>query len=178
MRGSPFEVPDCTHRSRRSARKPLGVPARGATVNIRYRLLCGFVAFLFPGVRQWLRAQYLPLHVYFGLAIFVLAVATALMGILEKLIFSLCANSASSLASFWSEAASAFARVPLTLFAQLTLNDVSAPGFPGSWALDWERDFDLERFLDLEQFFDFERLFLSCGKLGEDSDMLSLAALA
>lgn len=56
------------------------------------QLLCGFVAFLFPGVRQWLRAQYLPLHVYFGLAIFVLAVATALMGILEKLIFSLKAN--------------------------------------------------------------------------------------
>lgn len=53
------------------------------------QLLCGFVAFLFPGVRQWLRAQYLPLHVYFGLAIFVLAVATALMGILEKLIFKL-----------------------------------------------------------------------------------------
>lgn len=53
------------------------------------QLLTGFVSFLFPGVRQWLRAQYLPLHVFFGLAIFGLAVATALLGISEKLFFRL-----------------------------------------------------------------------------------------
>lgn len=56
------------------------------------QLLTGFVSFLFPGVRQWLRAQYLPLHVFFGLAIFGLAVATALLGISEKLFFRLASN--------------------------------------------------------------------------------------
>lgn len=49
----------------------------------------GFVSFLFPGLSQLLRAKYLPLHVYFGLAIFAMAVATALMGITEKLLFKL-----------------------------------------------------------------------------------------
>ncbi|KAH8034022.1 hypothetical protein HPB51_019087 [Rhipicephalus microplus] len=51
------------------------------------------------------------------------------------------------------EVASASARVPLSLSAQLTLNDVSAPGFWGFLAFDWELDFDLERFLDLERLF-------------------------
>lgn len=53
------------------------------------QLACGFTMFLFPGARQWLRAVYLPLHVYFGLAIFAMAVATALLGISEKLFFKL-----------------------------------------------------------------------------------------
>ena len=36
-----------------------------------------------------LRAAYLPIHVYFGLAIFVLACSTCLTGITQKLIWSL-----------------------------------------------------------------------------------------
>lgn len=50
--------------------------------------LCGFVSFLFPGLRHSLRASYMPLHVFGGLMIFGLATATALMGLLEKAIFS------------------------------------------------------------------------------------------
>ncbi|XP_070565228.1 transmembrane ascorbate-dependent reductase CYB561-like isoform X2 [Ptychodera flava] len=53
------------------------------------QLLCGFVTFLFPGLQQSLRAVYLPTHVYFGVFIFGMAVATALMGITEKLLFTL-----------------------------------------------------------------------------------------
>ncbi|XP_037526347.1 acetylcholinesterase-1-like [Rhipicephalus sanguineus] len=56
------------------------------------------------------------------------------------------------------------ALAPLTLSAQLTLNDASAPVLWASLDLDWERDFDLDFFLYLE------RLLLSCANLGKDSD--------
>ena len=51
--------------------------------------IAGFVTFLFPGLASHLRASYMPLHTSFGIMIFVLACATALMGITEKLIFTL-----------------------------------------------------------------------------------------
>ncbi len=51
--------------------------------------LCGLVAFLFPGLASHLRALYLPVHVFLGLLICVLACATALLGITEKAIFSM-----------------------------------------------------------------------------------------
>ena len=51
--------------------------------------VAGFVTFLFPGLASHLRASYMPLHTSFGVMIFVLACATALMGITEKLIFTL-----------------------------------------------------------------------------------------
>lgn len=50
--------------------------------------LFGFVAFLFPGLRHSLRASYMPLHVFAGLMIFGLATTAALMGLLEKAIFT------------------------------------------------------------------------------------------
>ncbi|XP_006813966.1 transmembrane ascorbate-dependent reductase CYB561-like [Saccoglossus kowalevskii] len=53
------------------------------------QLLCGFVSFLVPGVSRTLRASYLPTHVFFGVFIFGMAVASALMGITEKLLFTL-----------------------------------------------------------------------------------------
>lgn len=53
------------------------------------QFVCGFVAFLFPGLVQIWRTRYLPLHVFFGLAIFVMAIATSLMGITEKLLWKL-----------------------------------------------------------------------------------------
>uniref|UniRef100_A0A2I9LNW2 Cytochrome b561 n=1 Tax=Centruroides hentzi TaxID=88313 RepID=A0A2I9LNW2_9SCOR len=53
------------------------------------QFVCGFVAFLFPGLVQIWRSRYLPLHVFFGLAIFVMAIATCLAGITEKLVFKL-----------------------------------------------------------------------------------------
>ncbi|XP_035913910.1 cytochrome b reductase 1 [Anopheles stephensi] len=48
----------------------------------------GFAAYLFPGVREQLRATYMPVHVFFGVAGFVMAIAAALLGLLEKAIFS------------------------------------------------------------------------------------------
>ncbi|KAL5994454.1 hypothetical protein ACLOJK_024504 [Asimina triloba] len=47
----------------------------------------GFVVFFFPGAPQSVRSNALPWHVVFGLFIFVLALATAELGFLEKLTF-------------------------------------------------------------------------------------------
>lgn len=49
----------------------------------------GFAAFLVPGAKDSLRAAIMPLHIYFGLFGFVLAIASAVMGITEKAIFSI-----------------------------------------------------------------------------------------
>ena len=49
----------------------------------------GLVVFLWPGLASHLRSFFLPIHIFFGLTIFVLASATALMGITEKAFFSL-----------------------------------------------------------------------------------------
>lgn len=46
--------------------------------------MSGLLTFLIPGLRPALRAAYLPIHQFFGMAIFLGAVATALMGIQEK----------------------------------------------------------------------------------------------
>lgn len=48
----------------------------------------GFSAFLFPKFPDGLRALYLKIHVFFGMAIFLLAIATCLTGITEKAFFS------------------------------------------------------------------------------------------
>jgi|ERR1712156_66848 len=48
----------------------------------------GFLAFLFPKFSGDIRAMLLPLHQYFGSSILVLAAAAALMGHLEKAIWS------------------------------------------------------------------------------------------
>ncbi|XP_014681556.1 PREDICTED: putative cytochrome b561 [Priapulus caudatus] len=47
----------------------------------------GFVSFLFPKLSLALRQWYMPTHVFFGIAIFLGAIATALMGLTEKLLF-------------------------------------------------------------------------------------------
>jgi len=49
--------------------------------------LAGLITFLFPGLASHLRASYLPIHVFFGLMIFICACATALLGLTEKAIF-------------------------------------------------------------------------------------------
>ncbi|GLG93619.1 Cytochrome b561 [Gryllus bimaculatus] len=51
------------------------------------QLLAGLVTFLYPGLKQTFRAAYMPVHVYFGILGFVCAVASSIMGILEKSIF-------------------------------------------------------------------------------------------
>ncbi|XP_022257060.1 cytochrome b561-like isoform X4 [Limulus polyphemus] len=60
-----------------------------AVVLFSLQFVCGFVSYLFPGVSQYWRAWYLPVHVYFGVVIYVLGIGACLMGITEKLIFSL-----------------------------------------------------------------------------------------
>lgn len=48
----------------------------------------GFVSFLYPKLSESVRKAYLPAHRFWGMVIFVMACATALMGITEKAIFS------------------------------------------------------------------------------------------
>ncbi|XP_076054626.1 transmembrane ascorbate-dependent reductase CYB561 isoform X2 [Oratosquilla oratoria] len=52
----------------------------------------GLVTFLIPGLRSSLRAAYLPVHRFFGLAIFVTALAAALTGLTEKALWSLSSS--------------------------------------------------------------------------------------
>ncbi|KAG8432430.1 hypothetical protein GDO86_016905 [Hymenochirus boettgeri] len=63
----------------------------GLTVVILYglQLVLGVSIYLLPFAPNSLRVALLPVHVYSGLLIFVTVIATAFMGITEKLIFSL-----------------------------------------------------------------------------------------
>ncbi|XP_029365290.1 transmembrane ascorbate-dependent reductase CYB561 isoform X2 [Echeneis naucrates] len=49
----------------------------------------GLLFFLFPGASPWLRASYLPIHVFCGLLLLVMAIGSCLLGITEKLLFSI-----------------------------------------------------------------------------------------
>lgn len=51
--------------------------------------VAGFAAFLLPGMRENYKIALMPLHIYFGLFGFVLAIASAVMGLTEKAIFAL-----------------------------------------------------------------------------------------
>ncbi|XP_033921557.1 plasma membrane ascorbate-dependent reductase CYBRD1 [Melopsittacus undulatus] len=70
----------------------------GLTAVIFYslQLFLGFAVFLLPFAPVSLRTAVMPIHVYSGLTIFAMVIATALMGITEKLIFSLRSNPAYS----------------------------------------------------------------------------------
>lgn len=59
-----------------------------AVILFACQLVAGLVTFLYPGLKQTLRAAYMPVHVYFGVLGFVCAVASSIMGILEKNIFN------------------------------------------------------------------------------------------
>lgn len=63
----------------------------GLSVVIFYmlQLLLGFLVFLLPLAPLSLRGFLMPIHVYSGLLIFGTVIATALMGVTEKLLFSL-----------------------------------------------------------------------------------------
>ena len=62
----------------------------GITVVILFSLqwVIGFVSFLYPKLSEGIRKAYLPAHRLWGIIIFIMACATALMGITEKAIFS------------------------------------------------------------------------------------------
>ncbi|KAM8946141.1 transmembrane ascorbate-dependent reductase CYB561 [Pelodytes ibericus] len=51
--------------------------------------ILGFVMFFLPGVAFTYKAQFKPLHVFFGLCLLISAIATSLIGITEKLLFSI-----------------------------------------------------------------------------------------
>lgn len=55
----------------------------------RLQWVAGCVSFLFPGLQTPLRASYMPIHMYFGIAGFVGAIASCLLGLNEKAIFAL-----------------------------------------------------------------------------------------
>ncbi|KAH8274985.1 hypothetical protein KR018_008385 [Drosophila ironensis] len=60
-----------------------------AVIIFSLQYVAGFVAFLAPGLRENYRVAMMPLHIYFGLFGFGLAIASALMGITEKAIFAI-----------------------------------------------------------------------------------------
>ncbi|KAA0705936.1 Cytochrome b561 [Triplophysa tibetana] len=51
--------------------------------------LLGLGLFLFPWASAQLRSWYLPLHVFFGLLLLAMSIGTCLLGITEKLLFSI-----------------------------------------------------------------------------------------
>ncbi|XP_030372365.1 cytochrome b reductase 1 isoform X2 [Scaptodrosophila lebanonensis] len=51
--------------------------------------VAGFMAFLVPGMKENYKIALMPLHIYFGLFGFVLAIASALMGLTEKAVFAI-----------------------------------------------------------------------------------------
>ncbi|KAL2728860.1 cytochrome b reductase 1-like isoform X1 [Vespula squamosa] len=54
-----------------------------------FQLLAGCITFLYPGLHDSLRASYMPIHIYFGVATFIGSIATCLIGLNEKAIFSI-----------------------------------------------------------------------------------------
>lgn len=60
-----------------------------APPRLSFQWLVGFSFFLFPGASFSLRTRYRPLHIFFGAAIFLLSVGTALLGLKEALLFKL-----------------------------------------------------------------------------------------
>ncbi|XP_016934238.2 plasma membrane ascorbate-dependent reductase CYBRD1 isoform X2 [Drosophila suzukii] len=60
-----------------------------AVIIFSLQYVAGFVAFLAPGLTENYKIAMMPLHIYFGLFGFVLAIASALMGITEKAIFAI-----------------------------------------------------------------------------------------
>ncbi|XP_031732122.1 transmembrane ascorbate-dependent reductase CYB561 [Anarrhichthys ocellatus] len=49
----------------------------------------GLLFFLFPVASSWLRASYLPIHGFCGVVLLVMAIGSSLIGITEKLLFSI-----------------------------------------------------------------------------------------
>ena len=54
-----------------------------------FQWLVGLLSFLLPVVPAEVRARYKPLHVYWGMLVFVLAIGTCLTGITEKALFNM-----------------------------------------------------------------------------------------
>ncbi|XP_031565848.1 cytochrome b561-like [Actinia tenebrosa] len=56
------------------------------------QLAGGFISFLFPKLPDGPRASYHKIHIFFGVLIFMMAIATCLLGMTEKALFSIKAT--------------------------------------------------------------------------------------
>lgn len=65
-----------------------------------FQWVYGFIVFFYPGGTAEIRRESLPWHVLFGIFVYILAIATATLGFLEKLTFL----ENSGLAKYGSEA--------------------------------------------------------------------------
>lgn len=90
----------------------------GAVIVFGLQYVAGFTAYLAPGWRQQLKVAYMPLHIYFGLFGFVLAIASGLMGITEKAIFAMWVFFRQLRRSVWSTSNE---MLSLSLFLQFRL---------------------------------------------------------
>lgn len=87
--------------------------------------LYGFVIFFYPGGSTGLRSESLPWHVLFGLFVYILAVANAAIGFLEKLTFL----ENSGLAKYGSEALLVnFTAVITILYGAFVIFSVASQG--------------------------------------------------
>ncbi|KAF7813282.1 transmembrane ascorbate ferrireductase 1-like [Senna tora] len=104
----------------------------GIAVIVLYGIqwIYGFVIFFYPGGDPSLRQVSLPWHIVFGVFVYVLAVATATLGFLEKLTF--LETSSPKLAKFSSQAllVNSTAVVTVLFGAFVALSVVSRPPAP------------------------------------------------
>lgn len=60
-----------------------------AVIVFSCQYVAGFFCYLFPKVKENFRVLYMPIHVFFGLLGFILAMIATFMGLTEKAIFSI-----------------------------------------------------------------------------------------
>lgn len=60
-----------------------------AVIIFACQYVAGFTCYLFPMLKEPYRVFYMPIHIFFGLFGFVLAIAASLMGISEKAFFAM-----------------------------------------------------------------------------------------
>ena len=53
-----------------------------------FQWFAGLITYLFPGLDSSIKKSYMPIHIFFGILIFILISAACLTGIMEKLILS------------------------------------------------------------------------------------------
>ncbi|XP_026480612.1 cytochrome b561-like [Ctenocephalides felis] len=63
-----------------------------AVILFACQLLSGFVTYLYPGLTSNIKTTYMPVHTFFGIAIFICVVAAALLGLSEKGFFVMKSN--------------------------------------------------------------------------------------
>ncbi|CAL1295737.1 unnamed protein product [Larinioides sclopetarius] len=90
------------------------------------KLFCGFVTFLYPGVKTSFRKMYLQYHQFFGTIIFILAILSCHSGIMEKVKASLGTEYLNLPAAAY---VANFLGVSITVFAVLVIYLLFLPHF-------------------------------------------------